>query len=186
MMRPIVEIFGEIVGSVSCKLTDQFKSLDPHITGVHYLHGHLIEIVDRLAQKDQSRTHKYNKYPLIALLQDFPERITGDSNRFVEVNLNILIVKSTLEQYTASERYVKNFNPFLYPIYHELLNQINKSGYTLTYAPYRIRHTKTDRLFWGRQGRYGNTANIANDKLDAIEIQNLTLKFIREKCLLTK
>src|SRR5699024_10136423 len=186
MMRPIVDLFGDIVSKVSNALVNDFQALDSHISGVHYQHGHILEIVDLLTQKDQSQTYKYDKYPLVALLQDFPERITVDSNRFVEANLNILIVKSTLEEYTADKRYDENFKPFLYPIYNELLKQINKSAYTLTYSPYRIRHTKIDRLFWGRQGRYGNTANIANDKLDAIEIQNLNLKFIREKCLLTK
>lgn len=182
MMRPIVEIFGDIVDNVSCKLTDRFKSLDPHITGVHYQHGHIIEIVDKLAQKDQSRTHKYKKYPLIALLQDFREVITRDANVYREVNLNILIVKSTLEVYSAKDRYEKNFKPFLYPIYYELLKELSSSRYILNYSPNRISHTKIDRLFWGKQGAYGNTANIANDKLDAIEIQNLNLKFNREKC----
>lgn len=182
-MRPIVELFGEIVSKVSNRLTDDLKTKDPDITGVHYDHGHILEIINTVTQKDASQKYKFDKYPLVALLQDFPERTTSNSAEYVEATLNVLIVKSTMQEYKARKRYEFNFNPFLYPIYRELLWQISKSGFILNYAPNRISHTKIDRVFWGAQGRYGNTASIGNDFLDAIEIQNLNLKFIREKCL---
>lgn len=179
-MRPIVDLFGEVVNKVNDNLVSDLKEKDELITGVHYMHGHILEIINILTQKDQSEEYRFKKYPLVALLQDFEERQTYE---YVEANLNVLIIKGTMEDYTAGQRYDFNFRPFLYPIYQELLKQLSKTGYILSYAPQRIHHTKIDRVFWGAQGRYGNTANIGNDFLDAIEIKNLKLKFIKEKCL---
>lgn len=179
-MRPVVDLFGEIVSKVNDSLIIDLQSKDNLITGVHYEHGHILEIINTLTQKDQSNEYRFKKYPLVALLQDFEERNTFE---YVEANLNVLIIKGTMQDYTAKQRYDFNFRPFLYPIYKELLKRISKTGYILSYAPQRISHTKIDRVFWGAQGRYGNTAHIGNDFLDAIEIKNLKLKFIKEKCL---
>lgn len=176
-MIVIVDIFKEIVAKVSEALTPEFQKLDANISGVHYLHGHPLEIVDTLTQRDQTKAYKFKKYPLVALFQDFPETVTADDNPLREATLNLIIAKSTISEYTSGQRYEVNLKPFLYPIYTELLKQISLHPQILSYAPERLPHTKIDRLFWGRQAVYGNEGNIGNDKLDALEIQNLKLKF---------
>lgn len=180
-MIVIVDIFKEIVSKVSQELTPEFAALDGLITGVHYLHGHPLEVVDTLTQRDQTKEFRYQKYPLIALFQDFPETVISNPEPLLEATLNIVIAKSTQAEYTSTKRYDVNLKPFLYPVYKELLRQIHKHPQVLSYGTDRIQHTKYDRVFWGRQGLYGNEGNIGNDKLDAIEIQNLKLKFKR-KC----
>lgn len=177
MKRPvIVDLFNNIVAKVSAVLTDDFKQIDPNITGVHYDFGHPIEIINTLAEKDKTNTFVFQKYPLIALFQDFPENNNIVEDGLFEVVLHIVIVRSTDPNYRAKERYDKNFKPFLYPIYDQLMKEINNSGYFMTQGVDSIRHVKIDRLFWGSESLYGNKKNIFGDWVDAIEIKNLKLK----------
>jgi hypothetical protein len=166
----VVKYIGEIVAGVSKKLTPAFKELDSYITGVHYIHGHPKEIIETLSQLDKSDKLMFNKYPLIALFQDFPERVIN--NYSIEVNLNVVFCKSTLPEYKAKERYEKNFYPYLYPMYSEFVKILSKHKNTSRYYP---EYTKIDRLFWGKNGLYGNTGNTFNDHLDALEIVNFKI-----------
>lgn len=166
----VVDYIEEVAAKVSSKLTAEFQSIDSAITGVHYLHGHPKEIIETLAQRDKSERFMFDKYPLIALFQDFPEKVIN--NYSIEVNLNIVFCKSTLPEYKADERYNKNFYPFLYPMYEEFMKALSKHPNT---AKYHSEYTKIDRLFWGKTGLYGNTANAFNDHLDALELVNLKI-----------
>lgn len=175
----IVDEIGAIVNSVSAELTAQFKLIEPTIEGVHYLHGHPLEIIETLKQRDKSEAFTFKKYPLVALFQDFNETYSVSPDSYFasnEVNLHIIIAKATSPDYKAPERYDKNFKPFLYPIYMSLKQKLFESGKFLIAAPELISHTKTDRLYWGRQGLYGNEGNIFDDWLDIIELTNLKLK----------
>jgi len=178
----VVDVFREIVEKVSAEMLTELQVLDAKITGVHYEHGHPLEIIETLAQKDTTGAHRFSKYPLIALFQDFPETITDKTGLQSEVNLHIIIAKATLPTYKANERYENNLKPYLYPIYASLFKQINSHKATLTKAPGLIAHTKTDRIFWGRQGLYKNEKNIFNDWLDCIEIKDLKLKINLKNC----
>lgn len=73
------------------------------------------------------------------------------------------------------------FKPTLYPIYIELINQIARSKYFKESTPELIKHTKTDRLFWGKTGIMGNEGLIFTDLLDVIEITNLQLSVKSKK-----
>lgn len=178
----IVDIMKDIVSKVSAKLTPEFKLIDEFITAVHYMHGHPKEIIETLAQKDKSDTLLFDKYPLIALFQDFPERYNNMVEAPNELTLHIIIARATRPEYKAAERYDNNFRPFLYPIYMELMKQIFVSGKFLLTSSDNIRHTKIDRLYWGREGLYGNEANIFNDFVDVIEIRDLKLQTYLKYC----
>lgn len=178
----IVDEVGTIVGAVSAALLTYLKTIDPAITAVHYQYGHPKEIIETLMQKDKSTTLQFTKYPLVALFQDFPERHTGQVGFDSEVSLHIVIVQSTTANYKADERYTRNFKPILYPIYSELLRQFNFSKRFSTYGVSTISHTKIDRLYWGKEGLYGNEGNIFNDRLDCIEIRDLRLKVNLKNC----
>lgn len=171
-----VDVFKDIVERVSNKLTPQLQAYDSLITGVHYDHGHPLEIVETLTQKDKSNTYRWKKYPLVALLQDFPEQNTGEPSEGPRPVFHIIIVNHTRPTYKAIERYDKNFKPILYPIYEELLRQINRERIFFTYGMTTIPHVKFDRLYWGREGLWGKEGNIFNDWVDAIEIRDLKLK----------
>lgn len=177
----VVDIFRDIVANVSAKLLTQLQAHDPKIEAVNYLHGHPIEIIETLGQKDKSATLRFQKYPLVALFQDFSED-HGTIGLDSTVSLNIIIARATKPAYKADERYTENFKPVLYPIYQELLQQIVYSKAFLKYGATTLPHTKIDRLYWGREGLYKNDGNVFNDFLDCIEIKNLQLKLNLKNC----
>lgn len=178
----IVDVFGEIAEKVSARLTAEMKAYDALITGVHYEHGHPMEIIETLGQKDESDTYRFRKYPLIALFQDFPERVSDRPGFQSEVTLHLIIARATVQDFKAAERYDYNFRPVLYPCYEALMEEIHRHHAFTTKSPSVIEHTKYDRLYWGRQGLYGNEGNIFNDRIDCIEIRDLKLIVNKKIC----
>jgi len=81
------------------------------------------------------------------------------------------------ESYTP-DRYNINFYPVLYPIYSELLNQIDLDIRTLTQGKDLIPHTKIDWPYWDA----GKETNPFNDRLDVVEIKNMKLKLLLKNC----
>lgn len=178
---PIVDIFRDIVADVSTQVLPTLQAVNPQITGVHYEHGHLLEVNNTLTNKEKSNTERFNKYPLIVLLQDFPEVSTRQGHS--EITLRLIIAASTKSDIKASERYERTFSPILMPIYEQLLDSIRWSSNffwdgDLTSPP----HTKIDRPFKGIAVENGNVRYSMNDKLDAIEIDNLQLNYFDNKC----
>lgn len=171
----IVDEIAQVVQIVSQSLTPAFKQLDDKITGVHFLHGHPIEIAQTLSDKSKTNQYKFQKYPLIALLQDFPEA-HNEIGVESESTLHIIICKGTDPNYKSDQRYDKNFRPYLYPIYIEFLHELHKHKKFVTKSAESIQHTKIDRLFWGVSSEHGNVKNIFVDHLDIIEIRDLKIK----------
>ena len=146
-------------------------------TSPYFEHGHFLEIANKLMEKDSAtELYKYTKYPLIALIQDFPE--TREDGQITEARLNILIINCTEQSYDAAQRYTSNFKPILYELYDSLLQAFTHSrrfGGT-------FRHTKYDRLAWGTQLPYYNERAILDDFVDAVELQDLTVQLINSPC----
>jgi len=67
----VVDLIGDIVTSVAAKWNrpEGQPALAPF-----YMYGHPVEIVNELQKKSKHPTGKINKFPLIALFQDFEER----------------------------------------------------------------------------------------------------------------
>lgn len=167
-MKPVPEIIGEVMQKLRAEY-DPVNGLAPY-----YMHGHPLEIVNILSQKTSHETLKFQKYPLIALFQDFDEPIEGDGR---DVSLNIVICTETKPGFEASERYNETFKPILNPLFDLFIKHLRRSYY-LNILPDAISYTKTDRVYWGRQGLYGSEGNIFDDHIDAIEISNLNLSLI--------
>lgn len=140
----------------------------------YYMYGHRTEIADRLTAKSLDKVYKYQKYPLVALRLDTPEE---NSEGVIKYTLNIAIVMLTDKQWNAEERYVNVFKPVLYPLYDSFLRQLRNVGLFMWDSKHNKRppHTKIDRPYWGIESKEGNTANIFNDPLDAIELIDLQL-----------
>ena len=181
-MTPVPHLFIPIVAAVSTKLLAVLQAFDPEITGVHYLYGHPLEIIETLTARDKVEAYAYQKYPLIALFQDLPEDKGREIGVDGEITLHMIIARGTTPSFRAPERYDKNFIPVLYPVYYELLNQINIAKVFMTYGISSIRHTKIDRLYWGREGLWKNEGNVFNDFLDCIELRDLKLKVDLKHC----
>lgn len=191
MSEIIVDIFKDVVtatqnaviskkGEPEQTLLQKLQEYDQYITGVHYEHGHPLEITETLLKQSKSISKKFSRFPLVALFQDFPE--AKGSAFDSEVTLHILICYGTSNKYKASTRYDKTFRPVLYPVYDELLEQIRLEKRFNVINKSLITHTKIDRVYWGRETDPGNTANKFNDLLDCIELKDLKIKIDRKIC----
>jgi hypothetical protein len=161
-MTPIVTIFNEIASAVRNRYDSEGGELP------FYMHGHPVEIGQIVSEKGASAEYKYKRYPFICLFQDFDEEHT-DHN--VSASLNLAIVTSSKQSFSAAERYNETFTNTLYPLFDILIEEIKKSRH-MDLLPGNIKFTKTDKLFWGR-----SNANVLNDYVDAIEITDLKLTF---------
>ena len=141
---------------------------------INYHYGHPLEIVNLFKQATHSESVKYEQFPAICLMQDFPEKFTDANDR--EVELNVVILTDTKREYEASQRYTYTFKPVLYPLYDLFLTALTESSYI---SGQYFDHTRYDRLYWGKSGLYGNTGNIFNDFIDAIELENLKVKILK-------
>ncbi len=176
----VVEELKAITVKVSAKVLTQLQLKDSNITGVHFFNGHPKEIIETLGQLDQEPPFLYQRFPAICLFQDFKE----PSGKIIGIRANpkiqVAIINQTLNDYKAWQRYQENFIPILYPIYNELIKQIKLNGHIQGRL---VPHTKIDRLYWGRQGIGGGLENKFNDYLDAIELQDLDLRFYEPGCI---
>lgn len=170
----IVDMFANIVKDVNAKYAD---------SEVRYEHGHPTELIQTLQALSKTQKHSATKYPLIALFQDFEEEKGTRRDIESKVKLSLAIVMMTDPLYKAALRYENTFKAVLYPLYALLIKSIVQSGYfaeiTLSNPP---KHKKIDRLYWGKSGLYGNTANQFNDFVDAIELADLELLVWKQHC----
>jgi hypothetical protein len=174
--------FEAIVQKVSDNLIDQLQEFDSTITAVHYLYGHPLEIINTIGQYDQGKTTQYDKYPVVAFFLD-SEIDRNDPTIYGEQTVNLAIIRDCFDaagNEVAKERDTNNFIPVLMPIYIELMEQIKLSGLNSGYGiPL---HRMTSRYYWGRNGLFKNDANIFNDRVDAIEINDLRIKIDLNYC----
>ena len=162
----VVDLFGSIVADVATELGSP----------VYYMYGHPVEVVNELQRKTKHPIGKSHKFPLIVLFQDFEESKGENQANESVVRLNLIIATNTKAEYVSKQRYETTFKPILIPIYDLLMEQIVKSNYFNNISYGLVPHTKTDRVYWGKQGLYGNEGNIFQDRIDAIEITELNLK----------
>lgn len=178
----VVDAIKDVVTKVDIALYNDGLGSKPAFPHIYYLHGHPLDIVSVLQKKVESPDAKDKRFPLIALFQDFRESIGKVPGYYSEVSLNLAIITISRQEYDSAQRYTNILKPVLYPIYYELLKQVELStAFTMTQyeAP---EHDKYDRLYWGKQGLYGNSGNTFNDYVDAIEIQNLKLRVNSINC----
>jgi hypothetical protein len=134
-----------------------------------------MEIINILSQKSANVNLKFEKYPLIALFQDFKEEVTLSGR---DVSLNLAIITDTRPEWMASERQIETFDKVLYPLWDLFFKYLKRSPYI---DQLEFVYDKTDRMYWGKQAADGTESNLFNDTIDAIEIENLKLHIV-EKC----
>lgn len=142
---------------------------------LNYHYGHRLEIVNIFKEWTRKDTVKKEQFPAICLFHDFEERVSNNGYER-ECDLNLVIMTDTKPTFTAADRYTYSFDPVLYPLYELFMERLAESSEIAEVYP---EHTKIDRLYWGKTGLYGNTGNIFNDYIDAIEIDNLKIKTLK-------
>lgn len=158
-----------ITGETGVDLTNaSWKSLEPY-----YDYGHPISILSKLTTKDGGKYKKWQKYPLIMLLQDIQESHSNDLNFGYSFPASIVLLATTDKNYTEQERYENVFKSVLYPLYESLVHEVKYYQFFdfETESNGIPTYNKWDRVNWGTNTLFGNTATILNDYLDGIEMQ---------------
>lgn len=156
--------------------TAGFSSTPTSVTAVlNYHHGHPAEIVNLFRQATHDQDVKFEQFPAICLFQDIPEKhsVKGKDR---EARLNMVIITDTDSKYEASQRYTYTFTPTLIPLYERLMDAIECNGDLQILSD---DYDYFERIYWGKNGLYGNVGDIFNDFIDAIEINNLRIKTLK-------
>jgi hypothetical protein len=179
----IVDVMAAVVGNVETEVLSQIQAAEVAALGttliqtINFQYGHKRELIETMMQWDRDPELKFQKYPLVYLVQDFKESRGKDAGIYAELSANIIIAHQTDQTYKITDRYANVFKPVLYPIYYSLLNQLSIYPQVNEGVQELLVHDKWDRSYWGRAAAGGSTDRTTlNDFVDAIEIDNLVLK----------
>lgn len=140
---------------------------------LNYQYGYTKELNMTLMQWSKDLPHQGLKYPLLYLEQPFNIIKNVKGNAFygtIDV-LRVYIVNETQKDWKAADRMLWNFKPVIYPIYRELMTQVDYSLAFHTQSRDQIEHIFTDRYFWDGQ------ESILNDAFDCsiVTFRNLMI-----------
>ena len=141
----------------------------------YFMHGHYLEIANTLNEKSTGTgLLAYQKFPAIILIQDFKE--TRDSIKYYShlTDLTVIIATASRPEWKAADRYTYTFKPVLYPLVERFLQALELSGYFD--IGMWLKHTRTDRLFWGTPSTYGTKEFIFNESVDCVQLDFPDLK----------
>lgn len=142
---------------------------------VYYQYGRAPEVINSLTIMEKNPESSVTKYPLVYLVMPFTED-NDTMEQEATVDLHVILIAKTRQEWRAAKRYAEVFKPTLYPMYDELIRQIALSSYFQEHSEYSIKHSKTDWPHFGEKG------NFCNDFTDAIDITNLRLRLNFANC----
>jgi hypothetical protein len=162
----------DAIGRIVTEVQKQYNGGDET---PYYMYGRPQKIAALLSEKSTNADWKYRKYPLIILLQEFTEKRGGKLES--DVNVTVVIVAQADPSNRKENRDDLTFELVLYPIYDLFISELKKSTEFKFLGV--AEHDLTESPFWGTPGQYGNDGNIMNDTLDALFIENLNLKLLK-------
>jgi hypothetical protein len=146
---------------------------------VHFYYG-VHDVVKRQLQSlDQSITMKDMKYPMIWLVTPIDQDEPVGKDYAAELNdLTFLICTKSDATSSNDDRNTKFFEPYLRPIYHEFLKQIDSSYLFSTLSPNSIQHKVKEWPYHSGTGADGSSgkANLFDDFIDCIQIRRMKLQ----------
>lgn len=172
----VPNVFKALVSKVSANLS---SDEDLSIPYVKYKFGTWLEILDQLIADSKSPETKNSRYPLVCLIQRFPEvyeYLNVDS-----IKVDIVIVNLAGKTDKLSHRYDNNFANVLYPIYAELKQVIADSHYFMG-SNVAFSHTKYDIPHMGIESSEGEQGYRLPDAMDGIMMKDVALKLNIDSC----
>lgn len=178
----IQEAFAEIVASTLQALADQDAAL-PEPTGkwtnLNFQYGYIHELNETLQQWGKTEEYATKKFPCVwlryplTIQRDVPQGLYGTLR-----DCAIFLLDCNNPEDKTPTRFEKVFKPTLYPIYYELLNQIDLHLAFSTQDKSKIKHTLIERPFWGAIQQ-----NEIVDVVDVLELTSLELIVNKKTCL---
>lgn len=137
---------------------------------LNFQYGYVHELNETLIAYSKTKDHSILKFPLFWVAQPFTVD-HGDMGYYGTINnFRAFIIMETSRNYKAEERMEKVFKPIIYPIYWEWLTQLKKSKVFKIQAIETLRHSTTDRYYWGNDQQ-----SVLNDIVDVMEISKFPL-----------
>lgn len=141
---------------------------------LNYQYGTVKELNTTLKQYTESNDWVIKKFPLVWLAQPFTIERIGTGWFGETRNLRVFIIQETDKNFKSDERMTSIFKPILYPIYIQLLIELEKSQVFDNH--YGVDHAMIDRYYWGNEQQL-----YLNDIVDCMEVSEMKLK-INNKC----
>lgn len=144
---------------------------------LNYQYGYFDELTETLSQYSLTPEFEMIKFPLIWVEQPFT--IDRDAPQIYgkTLDLRIFIIQQTAKDYKAVKRMSLVFKPVLYPIYLELLKQIQRCASFNN--PYHVKHRVRDYYFW--EDENNPKVSKLNDIVDCIQLSNVQIEILN-KC----
>ena len=161
----IPSIIGQVVSNTATALG----------YNIAYLHGTWNHIRERIVTA-QGGYSPNAVFPLVCLVQVFEEKFKADSE-YSEATLTLLICNNSQPDWYSEDRYTNNYLPTLYPLYEELMNQLNQTPQIVGYKTRYFEHTKVDDLHLPE-----TAVNKLPECLDGLWINDLKLTFNVPPC----
>ena len=152
---------------------------------LYFMHGHQKEVNSVLQSQAAAAATQNNRFPLIVLFRDIKEELSIDDGQsyLIDFKARLGIFTLTDPSYRSDDRERNNFKPILKPILEEFINQLTQSLAFQFPTINQLGLKYYDCYFYGSSL---NGTNVFNDKVDAIEIESISLKLINTNCTSNK
>ncbi|HYD90285.1 MAG TPA: hypothetical protein VEA37_02220 [Flavobacterium sp.] len=117
---------------------------------LNYQYGYIRELNATLIQMDSNNIDKEKRFPLVWAEQPFVISRGSSAAYFGEIDIwRVFIMDYEPVTSKAKQRVNGHFKTKIWPIYRELLRQVDLSVAFSTMGVERIAHTKQDIFWWG-------------------------------------
>jgi hypothetical protein len=158
----LVDVLKEVVAAVREVL---------QLPVLNYQYGYVTEL-NTMLQQYAASTPEYQaqRFPLVWVRQPFAIKRAWEGFYGTIDDLGIFIMQESEATLTAEERMNKTFKPVIYPIYRELMRQLNLHP-AIVYSLSGRRHTFIDRYWWGEIQEAVISDIVDCSELSQVEIQ---------------
>lgn len=165
----ISDIFKDVTAAAQSAVLGDLQTFDSLITGVHFEHGHYLQIAKVIQQLSLGTTSKFNKWPLVGLFRDFEEKnLVGV---YSEMSSTLIIAKGSNPNWTSDQREELSFKSVLYPICFAIIEAMDNDPRFNIQSMEEADFTKIDHYYWGTETKLDKGPNIFNEYTDSIELR---------------
>ena len=167
----VTEISSPVI-IVKMDTSDELSSITEFAMDINWKYGHPKDVFNEISKMAGHPDFKARRFPVLALLQDFDEELNAGID---EVPIQLILGVDTQPHFNTKERYEASYTGRKLTLLYQRFIQYLEWN-TSTYFR-RGDATKTDRVYWGKDGALGTDENKADEFIDAIEI-NINLKVL--------
>lgn len=184
--REVIDIIADVVSETSkdCKITIGGHTKSPKMVDcpkIHYIFGNAQYVKDRLDEFSKSAVGNVSKFPLIVLFCPFSED-RNNPNYHNQAKVNILVVVSSMLEWSNEQREKYSFENILRPIYRNFLKALKRDGRISIDYNGVISHKYSENYVYGRYGAWTTSGEKVSEPIDAICISDLKLNIKLSNC----